>query len=217
VLFAPSQPLSREVRCIELVYVPLTQNVSCIFNFFKCSQHKNEVYLNLSEDSSLVYILNRTEYTLDRIDRKILSALRGNGRLTVAQLAEEVGLSSSPCWTRLKRLESLKIIEGYTVNVNPKAIGIHEVFFIEITLERHDDEMLENFSEALADIPEVVEAHLVTGDYDYLVKVAVKDAEHYERFLRKKLYSIKGIRHTRSTFALRPLKSANTADLMLIE
>ena len=216
-LFAPSQPLSREVRCIELVYVPLTQNVSCIFNFFKCSQHKNEVYLNLSEDSSLVYILNRTEYTLDRIDRKILSALRGNGRLTVAQLAEEVGLSSSPCWTRLKRLESLKIIEGYTVNVNPKAIGIHEVFFIEITLERHDDEMLENFSEALADIPEVVEAHLVTGDYDYLVKVAVKDAEHYERFLRKKLYSIKGIRHTRSTFALRPLKSANTADLMLIE
>ncbi len=165
----------------------------------------------------MVYILNRTEYTLDRIDRKILSALRGNGRLTVAQLAEEVGLSSSPCWTRLKRLETLKIIEGYTVNVNQKAIGIHEVFFIEITLEHHDDEMLENFSEALADIPEVVEAHLVTGDYDYLVKVAVKDADHYERFLRKKLYSIKGIRHTRSTFALRPLKSANTADLMLIE
>lgn len=199
------------------MYVPLTQNVSCIFKIFKHSQHKNEVYLFLSEDSSLVYILNRTEYTLDRIDRKILSALRGNGRLTVAQLAEEVGLSSSPCWTRLKRLETLKIIEGYTVNVNQKAIGIHEVFFIEITLERHDDEMLENFSEALADIPEVVEAHLVTGDYDYLVKVAVKDADHYERFLRKKLYSIKGIRHTRSTFALRPLKSANTADLMLIE
>jgi Lrp/AsnC family leucine-responsive transcriptional regulator len=199
------------------VYVPFAQNVSCIFNIFKSSQHKNKVYLDLSEDSSLVYILNRTEYVLDRIDRKILSALRGNGRLTVAQLAEEVGLSSSPCWTRLKRLETLKIIEGYTVNVNPKAIGIHEVFFIEITLERHDDEMLENFSEALADIPEVVEAHLVTGDYDYLVKVAVKDADHYERFLRKKLYSIKGIRHTRSTFALRPLKSANTADLMLIE
>lgn len=62
------------------------------FNIFKYSQHKNEVYLILSEDSSLVYILNRTEYTLDRIDRKILSALRGNGRLTVAQLAEEVGL-----------------------------------------------------------------------------------------------------------------------------
>ena len=69
----------------------------------------------------MVYILNSTEYTLDRIDRKILSALRRNGRLTVAQLAEEVGLSSSPCWTRLKRLESLKIIEGYTVNVKPQS------------------------------------------------------------------------------------------------
>jgi len=161
--------------------------------------------------------LNSTEHTLDRIDRKILSALRQNGRLTIAQLSEQVGLSSSPCWTRLKRLETLKIIDGYTANINPKAIGIKDLFFIEITLERHDDEMLEQFSQALADIPEVIEAHLVTGEYDYLVKVAVKDAEHYERFLRKKLYSIKGIRHTRSTFALRPLKSANSADFMMIE
>ena len=161
--------------------------------------------------------MNSTEHTLDRIDRKILSALCQNGRLTIAQLSEQVGLSSSPCWTRLKRLESLKIIDGYTANINPKAIGIKDLFFIEITLERHDDEMLEQFSQALADIPEVIEAHLVTGEYDYLVKVAVKDAEHYERFLRKKLYSIKGIRHTRSTFALRPLKSANSADFMLID
>ena len=161
--------------------------------------------------------MNSTEHTLDRIDRKILSALRQNGRLTIAQLSEQVGLSSSTCWTRLKRLESLKIIDGYTANINPKAIGIKDLFFIEITLERHDDEMLEQFSQALADIPEVIEAHLVTGEYDYLVKVAVKDAEHYERFLRKKLYSIKGIRHTRSTFALRPLKSANSADFMMIE
>ena len=160
--------------------------------------------------------MNSTEHTLDRIDRIILSALRQNGRLTIAQLSEQVGLSSSPCWTRLKRLESLKIIDGYTANINQKAIGIKDLFFIEITLERHDDEMLEQFSQALADIPEVIEAHLVTGEYDYLVKVAVKDAEHYERFLRKKLYSIKGIRHTRSTFALRPLKSANSADFMLI-
>lgn len=161
--------------------------------------------------------MNSTEHTLDRIDRKILSALRQNGRLTIAQLSEQVDLSSSPCWTRLKRLETLKIIDGYTANINPKAIGIKDLFFIEITLERHDDEMLEQFSQALADIPEVIEAHLVTGEYDYLVKVAVKDAEHYERFLRKKLYSIKGIRHTRSTFALRPLKSANSADFMMIE
>lgn len=72
-----------------------------------------------------------------------------------------------PLWTRVKRLENLNIIEGYTANINPKAIGINELFFIEITAERHDDDILQQFSEALAEMPEVVEAHLVTGDYDY--------------------------------------------------
>ncbi|SPL71251.1 Lrp/AsnC family transcriptional regulator [Acinetobacter stercoris] len=161
--------------------------------------------------------MNESIYSLDKIDRKILSALRQDARLTIAQLSDIVGLSTSPCWTRVKRLESLNIIEGYTANINAKAIGINELFFIEITLERHDDEILEEFSDALAQMPEVVEAHLVTGDYDYLVKVAVKNAEHYERFLRKHLYSMKGIRHTRSIFALRPLKLENKADLMMIE
>ena len=161
--------------------------------------------------------MNDNRPVLDKIDRRILSELRQDGRLTVTQLAEKVGLSSSPCWTRLKRLENAKIIEGYTANINPKAIGINELFFIEITLERHDDEILEQFSEALAYMPEVVEAHLVTGDYDYLLKVAVKNAEHYERFLRKNLYSMKGVRHTRSIFALRPLKLENKSDLIMIE
>lgn len=161
--------------------------------------------------------MKENNYSLDKIDRRILAELHRDGRLTVTQLAEKVGLSSSPCWTRLKRLENLKVIDSYTANINPKAIGINELFFIEITLERHDDEILEQFSEALANMPKVVEAHLVTGDYDYLVKVAVKNSEHYERFLRKNLYCMNGIRHTRSIFALRPLKLANTADLMMIE
>ena len=97
--------------------------------------------------------MNDSQYSLDRIDRKILSALRQDGRLTIAQLSEMVGLSSSPCWTRVKRLESLNIIEGYTANINAKAIGINELFFIEITLERHDDEILEQFSDALSQMP----------------------------------------------------------------
>ena len=161
--------------------------------------------------------MNDAHYVLDKIDRRILSELRQDGRLTVTQLAEKVGLSSSPCWTRVKRLENLNIIEGYTAKINSKAIGINELFFIEITLERHDDEILEQFSEALAYMPEVVEAHLVTGDYDYLLKVAVKNAEHYERFLFLNLYSMKGVRHTRSIFALRPLKLENKSDLIMIE
>lgn len=161
--------------------------------------------------------MNDSQYTLDKIDRKILSTLRKDARLTIAQLSDLVGLSSSPCWTRVKRLESLNVIESYTANINPKAIGINDLFFIEITLERHDDEILDEFSHALANMPEVVEAYLVTGDYDYLVKVAVRNAEHYERFLRKNLYTLKAVRHTRSIFALRPLKLENKSDLMMIE
>ena len=76
--------------------------------------------------------MNDAHYVLDKIDRRILSELRQDGRLTVTQLAEKVGLSSSPCWTRVKRLENLNIIEGYTAKINSKAIGINELFFIDI-------------------------------------------------------------------------------------
>lgn len=154
--------------------------------------------------------------TLDRMDRKILSALRNDGRHTIAELAEKVGLSQSPCWTRLKRLEASGAIERYVAILNHKAIGVPNVVFVEVTLDRHDERMLEEFGAALAEIPEVVEAHLVTGDYDYLVKVAVAGTEHYERFLRESLYRITGIRHSRSTFALRALKRASSVDPLLL-
>jgi len=154
--------------------------------------------------------------SLDLMDRKILSALRDNGRLTMAELAEKVGLSPSPCWTRVRRLEASGAIEGYVAILHHKAIGVPNVVFVEVTLDKHDENMLEQFGEALAKIPEVIEAHLVTGDYDYLVKVAVADTEHYERFLRQSLYRIPGIRHSRSTFALRELKRDISVDPMLL-
>ncbi|MBJ6128367.1 Lrp/AsnC family transcriptional regulator [Microvirga splendida] len=153
---------------------------------------------------------------LDRMDRKILSALRADGRLTMSELAEKVGLSQSPCWTRVKRLEACGAIEGYVAVLDHKIIGVPNVVFVEVTLDRHDEKVLEQFGQALAEIPEIIEAHLVTGDYDYLVKVAVAGTEHYERFLRESLYRIPGIRHSRSTFALRSLKRAVSVDPMLL-
>lgn len=152
--------------------------------------------------------------TLDVMDRKILSALRADGRLTMSELAEKVGLSQSPCWTRVKRLEASGAIQAYVAVLDQKVIGLPNTVFVEVTLDRHDEKVLEKFGEALARIPEVIEAHLVTGEYDYLVKVAVAGTEHYERFLRESLYRIEGIRHSRSTFALRVLKRALSADPM---
>jgi Lrp/AsnC family transcriptional regulator, leucine-responsive regulatory protein len=154
--------------------------------------------------------------TFDLMDRKILSALRTDGRLTVNELAAEVGLSQSPCWTRLKRLESSGAIQRYVAILDHKAIGLANIVFVEVTLNKHDDKVLEEFGAALARIPEVVEAHLVTGDYDYLVKVAVAGTEHYEKFLRESLYRIPGIQHSRSTFGLRALKETVSVDPLLL-
>ena len=149
---------------------------------------------------------------LDLLDRRIISALQADGRLTINELSNRVGLSPSPCWTRVKRLEKNGVITGYTALIDSAAIGLRDVVFVEITLEKHDERVLDEFGEALSRMPEVVEANLVTGEYDYLAKVAVADTADYERFLREKLYRVRGIRHSRSTFALRSIKKTASVD-----
>ena len=153
---------------------------------------------------------------LDLIDRKILSALMKDGRLTNSELAARVGLSPSSCWTRVRRLEADGAIERYVAIINPAALGLSNYVFVEITLDKHTDKVLDRFGAAVARIPEVVEADLVSGEYDYLIKVAVRDNADYERFLRERLYCIEGVRHTRSTFSLRALKWATSIDPLLL-
>ncbi|WP_319239997.1 Lrp/AsnC family transcriptional regulator [uncultured Propionivibrio sp.] len=143
---------------------------------------------------------------LDDIDRKILRLLAQDGRISNQRLAEQVNLSSTPCWNRVKALEDMGIISGYAAILDQRALGMPDIVIIEVTLDHHDEGILSRFGEALSGLPEVMEAYLVTGDYDYLIKVAVTGTEGYERFLRQKLYKLPGIRHSRSTFALRCLK-----------
>jgi len=145
---------------------------------------------------------------LDGIDKKILRALIADGKIANNQLSEKVGLSSSQCWQRVRRLEEEGFIEGYSANLNQAKLGQPELVLIEITLDRHDDETLQNFGNAMTALPEVLEVHLITGEYDYLVKVAVSGTRGYEEFLRNQLYRVPGIRHSRSSFALRCLKRA---------
>lgn len=147
-----------------------------------------------------------TARSLDRIDRRILRALQENGRLTNSQLAEQVGLSPSPCWQRTRRLEQEGFIRGYTAVLDQERLGAPETVIIEVMLDRHDDDVLEAFGKAMVALPEVLEVYLTTGEYDYFVKVAVNGTRGYEDFLRKKLFRIPGIRHSRSSFTLRCLK-----------
>ena len=150
---------------------------------------------------------------LDAIDRSIVRELRQDGRLSNVKLAERVGLSPTPCWNRVRALEEAGIIEGYAALLNQKALGFPDTVIIEVTLDKHDERTLERFGSALADLPEVVEAYLVSGEYDYLIKVAVAGTEGYESFLRRQLYRLPGFHNSKSTFALRCLKRATSIEV----
>jgi len=143
---------------------------------------------------------------MDAIDKRILRELQFDARITNAELAARVGLSPTPCWNRVRSLERQGVIERYVTVFDQAALGVPDTVIIEVTLDRHDDDTLSHFEATLADLPEVVEAYLVTGQYDYYIKAAVAGTAGYERFLRERLYKIPGLRHTRTSFALRCLK-----------
>ena len=146
---------------------------------------------------------------MDNLDRKILQVLQADSRTSLHDIGQAVGLSPSPCWGRIRKMEDAGVIEGYTVRLNAQALGLGETVLVQVTLDNHSDNTLEKFGETLASIPEVIEAWLVSGEYDYLLRIAVKDTKDYERLLRERLYKIKGIRHSQSSFVLRTLKKAD--------
>ena len=145
---------------------------------------------------------------LDNFDMAILAVLRDNARASLQDISNKVGLSTTSCWNRIKKMETEGVIQGYTVRIDPAAIGFTETVIVQVTLESHNDETLYAFGKALGEIPEVLEAFLVSGDYDYYIRIAVRDTRDYERLLREKLYRIPGIRHSKSSFVLRRLKDS---------
>ena len=147
--------------------------------------------------------------SVDKFDLAILKVLQEDARASLQVISERVGLSSTPCWARIKRMETEGVIQGYTVRVDPPSIGLSETVIVQVTLESHTDETLYDFGRTLATIPEIQEAYLVSGDYDYYIRIAVRDTRDYERLLREKLYKIPGIRHSKSHFVLRVLKEAS--------
>jgi len=149
------------------------------------------------------------EESFDRIDLDILRILLIDSRRTLQEIGAEVGLSPTTCWGRIKRLEAQGVIKRYTVDVDAAKLGYRDSVIVQVTLESHTDETLYEFGRVLATIPEVQEAYLVSGDYDYYIRIAVRDTRDYERLLREKLYKIPGIRHSQSHFVLRVLKEAS--------
>ncbi len=145
---------------------------------------------------------------LDEVDHRILDELTSNGRLSNADLAQRIGLSPSACWTRVRALEEHGVIKGYTAIIDRAALGMPETIVVEVTLEkqRQTGNVLDAFEKAITNLPQVIEAALVAGDFDYYLRVAASSTTDYERFLREKLYRIPGVRQARSIFILREMR-----------
>lgn len=150
---------------------------------------------------------NRSMNDLDRIDIALLDALQRDSRLTVQQLAERVGLSATPCWKRVKALEEAAVITGYTALVDRARVGLAQCVIAEINLDRHAEDVVQAFEQAVAVTPAIVSCWSTTGAADYVLKVLVPDIAGYERFLHGVAFKLPGVSHVRSSVVLKEVKA----------
>lgn len=146
-----------------------------------------------------------TQHRLDACDLRILAELQRDGRLAIAELAERIGLSTTPCWRRVRLLEEAGVISHYTAVVSPQALGVGLDVFVEVSLDLHQAEA---FEQVISERSEVVECYAVTGDRDYLLHVMVHNMEACDRFLRDELIHFPGVQRVSTKLALKPIKKS---------
>lgn len=158
---------------------------------------------------------NQQGKTLDRIDVKILALLQANGRITNTELADKVGLSATPCSGRVKTLEKLGYIESYGAKLNPRLLNLELLVFVEITLMRTSPDVFEEFRQAILALPQVLECHLVSGNFDYLLKARVADMAAYRQLLGETLLTLPGVSDSRTYVVMEEVKEAQTIPITL--
>jgi Lrp/AsnC family transcriptional regulator len=144
---------------------------------------------------------------LDDFDLAILRELQKEPAIRMADLAERVGLSQTPCWRRVKAMEESGVIAGRAVLVDGGKLGLRVNAFAHLKLSRHDEETLETLENELRARPEIVECFSMGGDYDYLLRIVVGDLEQYEHYLKKVLVHLPGVASVNSTFSLKTIKA----------
>jgi len=143
---------------------------------------------------------------LDRTDRKILDFLQKNARIAMTELAEKVGLSATPCTERVRRLEREGVITGYHAHVNPHALGRGLLVFVELKLSAKSGEVFERVKNEMRYVPEVMECHLVSGDFDYLIKARIAEMSEYRRLLGNILLKLPAAAESRSYVVMEEIK-----------
>jgi Lrp/AsnC family leucine-responsive transcriptional regulator len=150
---------------------------------------------------------------LSDIDRRILRALQEDGRMTIQAIADRVGLSPSPCLRRVRQMERQGIIGAYSAIIDQDKVGLPVSAFISIKLERQRSRELDDFAAAISMWPEVMECYLMTGQFDFLLRVVCADLGSYEDFLRDRLTHLEGVRSIESSFALGQVKYSRVLPL----
>lgn len=150
---------------------------------------------------------------LDRLDLNILDALQQDATLSMVDLGERVGLSSTPCWKRVKRLEEAGLIERRVTIVNRALVGLPVTVFVSIRAGQHDEKWLKRFAAVVSALPEVQEFHRMSGDVDYLLKVVTSSIEGYDRFY-KKLIGLADLAGVSSAFSMEQIKSTTALPLL---
>jgi DNA-binding Lrp family transcriptional regulator len=154
----------------------------------------------------LAYRSSPMTKTLDRVDRRMLDELQADARISNQDLAKRVGLSTAPCWRRLRRLEENGFITNYATLLNPTAIGLPILAYAQVTLENHHPESVREFDELIARRPEVLECHSMSGTNDYLLRIVAGSMQAYERFLSTHVLQTKAVRSVNTSFVLRTKK-----------
>ncbi len=145
-------------------------------------------------------------HEIDKTDKIILVELQKNSQQPIAELAQKAGLSPSSCHRRVKLLEEAGVITSYTANLDRAALGLTNEFFVEVSLSAQTEEAFEKFERAVQRVSEILECHLMSGQFDYLLRVAATDATDYERIHRSRISRLPGVQRIQSSLALRTVK-----------
>ena len=144
---------------------------------------------------------------LDLASVRILQELQRDARQTVQQLAERVGLSSTPCWKRIKDMEAMGVIRGYSALVDRAKVGLGLMVVVETNLSQHTEELVQQFERAVAATPQIVRCLSTTGQADYILTVVMSGIAEYEQFLHGTLFKLPGVSHVRSSIVLKEVKA----------
>lgn len=148
----------------------------------------------------------RNPKTLDRTDLRILECLQADGRISNVQLANKVNLTPTPCIERVKRLERQGYIQGYTAILNPKLVNAGLLVFVEIDLSHNSPDAFRDFREKARKLPEIMDCHLVSGNFDYLIKARVSDMKAYRELLGEKILALPGVKASRTYVVMEEVK-----------